>query len=529
MSWFIHLQSAQGVVTTIPDGTVNLPGLAFSSETNTGIYRPAAGTIGFAVLGVEVARFNAGGETLNKGNGLTLSGSVSGTFTQKAASATTSYTVFWPPAVGAAGAVLSTDTSGNLSWVTILPVANGGTNSNAVLNNNRLIVSVSGAMVEAGAITAARALISDANGIPTQSAVTSTELGYSSGVTSAIQTQLNGKQATGSYITALTGPITATGPGSVATSVSNNSLTNTMLAQMPAYTVKGNNTGAAANASDLTLTQARALFNFAPHSTRITSGSGTYSVPYYFLITSGSATLGATYTNNSQTFTVVNTVSSATILFCTSTGAPAASGTLTKASGTGDATITFSLAIPPLWLLVEMVGSGAGGAGNGSGATSGGAGASTTFGSSLLTCTGGLQNVSGAGGLGGTPTINAPAFPVVASVGGPGGFATAAVNETGGSGGVIFYGGNGQSGIGVTPTTAVANSGAGGAGGASTGVAAGPGGGAAGGLRAMIPITSTFTFAYGVGAGQAGGSAGTSGQPGGASGSGQIGIVEGWQ
>jgi hypothetical protein len=44
---------------------------------------------------------------------------------------------------------------------------------------------------DAAAITASRALISDINGIPTHSATTSTELGYVSGVTSAIQTQLN--------------------------------------------------------------------------------------------------------------------------------------------------------------------------------------------------------------------------------------------------------------------------------------------------------------------------------------------------
>lgn len=42
-------------------------------------------------------------------------------------------------------------------------------------------------------VTASRALASDASGYITQSAVTSTELGYVSGVTSSIQTQLNNK------------------------------------------------------------------------------------------------------------------------------------------------------------------------------------------------------------------------------------------------------------------------------------------------------------------------------------------------
>lgn len=84
---------------------------------------------------------------------------------------------------------------------TVLPISKGGTNSGTALNNNRVIQSSGGAEVEAAAITANRALISDANGIPTQSATTSTELGYSSGVTSAIQTQLNTK---------VTGPASST-------------------------------------------------------------------------------------------------------------------------------------------------------------------------------------------------------------------------------------------------------------------------------------------------------------------------------
>lgn len=45
-------------------------------------------------------------------------------------------------------------------------------------------------------LTASRALVSDANGKVAVSAVTSTELGYLDGVTSAIQTQLNGKLST---------------------------------------------------------------------------------------------------------------------------------------------------------------------------------------------------------------------------------------------------------------------------------------------------------------------------------------------
>jgi hypothetical protein len=44
-------------------------------------------------------------------------------------------------------------------------------------------------------LTASRALVTSTNGIVAVSSVTATELGYLSGVTSAIQTQLNNKQA----------------------------------------------------------------------------------------------------------------------------------------------------------------------------------------------------------------------------------------------------------------------------------------------------------------------------------------------
>ncbi len=123
-----------------------------------------------------------------------------------------------PDAVdGAAIAPGSVDLTTKVS--NVLPIANGGTNSAAALNNNRVMISNSGAVVEAAAITASRALISDSNGIPSASSVTATELGYVSGVTSAIQTQLNGKQPTGNYITALTSDVSASGPGSAAATV----------------------------------------------------------------------------------------------------------------------------------------------------------------------------------------------------------------------------------------------------------------------------------------------------------------------
>jgi hypothetical protein len=115
--------------------------------------------------------------------------SASGTVTSVALAAPSIFTVSGSPVTSSGTLTLSY--SG-----TALPVANGGTNSTTALNNNRVMQSSGGAIVEAAAITASRALISDANGIPTHSSVTSTELGFVSGVTSAIQTQLNTKVQT---------------------------------------------------------------------------------------------------------------------------------------------------------------------------------------------------------------------------------------------------------------------------------------------------------------------------------------------
>ena len=87
---------------------------------------------------------------------------------------------------------IQTQINGKEPAITTLPISKGGTNSGTALSNNRVMQSSGGAIVEASAITAARALISDANGIPTHSTVTSTTLAFLD-ASSSIQTQLNNK------------------------------------------------------------------------------------------------------------------------------------------------------------------------------------------------------------------------------------------------------------------------------------------------------------------------------------------------
>ena len=89
----------------------------------------------------------------------------------------TSHNYILPLTQGAANSVMHNDGSGNLSWAAVsltadvsgvLPIANGGTNSSAALNNNRIMISSSGAIVEHSALTQGSVFFADANGLPGQ-------------------------------------------------------------------------------------------------------------------------------------------------------------------------------------------------------------------------------------------------------------------------------------------------------------------------------------------------------------------------
>lgn len=273
-----------------------------------------------------------------------------------------------------------------------------------------------------------------------------------------------------------------------------------------------------------------------PTYQKFTTGSGTYNKDYYFVITSGSATVGATYTNNTVTFTVYATVASSTRVVMSGSGAPTSSGTLTKASGTGDATIAFSQFLAPLYLEVEAIGGGGQGSGSaGTASADGGAGSAgtaTTFGSSLLTANGGGGGLAGGattGGVGGTASIASPAYGLNVQ-GGPGSGSqqgVASVYMIGGKGAGTPYGDGGAAGAGNASggPAVVYGSGGGGAGSPSAGVG-GSGGAAGGWLRAIIPNPSA-TYAYSIGTGgSAGGAAGTGGF---VAGNGFSGLVAVWE
>jgi hypothetical protein len=86
-------------------------------------------------------------------------------------------------------------------------------------------------------------------------------------------------------------------------------------------------------------------FHVYPEISNAGSGVTIYAFTTNSYSGTGTVTAGATYTNNGQTFTVLSDFQAdfgEAIIFCSGTGAPSASGNLTKASGTGDTTIGFS-------------------------------------------------------------------------------------------------------------------------------------------------------------------------------------------
>lgn len=110
------------------------------------------------------------------------------------------------PFTFAAGAIVVASEH-NSNFDTIYSDYNGG------ITNANLSASAAVALSKLATLTASKALASDASGFIVVTSVTSTELGYLSGVTSAIQTQIDAKQSTDAELTAIAGLTSAADKG----------------------------------------------------------------------------------------------------------------------------------------------------------------------------------------------------------------------------------------------------------------------------------------------------------------------------
>lgn len=199
-------------------------------------------------------------------------------------------------------------------------------------------------------------------------------------------------------------------------------------------------------------TAALAWKTLTPTKTILTSTGSTAG--YFFLTTGSNVTVGATYTDSSShVFTAIETLTGQQSLFMTGASAPTGT-TLTKASGTGDTTITFTQTqtyatyTPPAGVTSLKVTAISGGGGGGGAATAAASQAAAS---------------GGGGGSGSISYYTSPAasYPYSVATGGSGG---AAGNNNGIIGGLSIFGdlttgrtfitgGNPGSGSGTTALT----------------------------------------------------------------------------
>jgi len=137
---------------------------------------------------------------------------------------TTPYTLTFPVDDGLANQVLVTDGTGTTSWTSVtpaiitgvLPIANGGTNSGTALNNNRIMESIAGAIVEGPALLNGELLVGSTGNAPVNTTLTAGTGVSIANAPGSITINNTGVTNVGTGTGLTGGPITTTGTISLA-------------------------------------------------------------------------------------------------------------------------------------------------------------------------------------------------------------------------------------------------------------------------------------------------------------------------
>ena len=312
------------------DGTAAAPAISFSAETNSGIWRIGSANLGVSIAGTNVLNIKANGLGIStapsiegdSGTYVSLVGTT-GHFEAGCTATTTANSVIgdvrffngsnFSGQLSCENAVASSSTSANL----YLKTSNAGTLGIGITISNLQKVTIgSTGGTQTHVVNGNLSIINTTDSINSLT-------GNTSQVWRFLHPAASGEYnfQIGRFNAANTWEIT---PSTVVDGTLFTAPMFTVNASTGVTTIGANNSG----------------------TVQIGSSSGPSLISggtYTFTVTAANATDGAIYTNNGQSFRVTTTISSGTTLTTTGLGfRPTASGTLTKASGTGDATITFS-------------------------------------------------------------------------------------------------------------------------------------------------------------------------------------------
>lgn len=179
---------------------------AFNNYAITIGYKTGAVAVGAIQIGHFIDPNNPDARTDNNDANTVKFGNANGNFEIMSADGTIPAARHADTTSAAQGQVLTLDANlkpqwatgggGSVSWGSIGGTLSDQTDLNTALSGKQATITGAASSVVTNNLAAARAVISDGSGKLAASSTTSTEIGYVSGVTSSIQTQLNGKQAT---------------------------------------------------------------------------------------------------------------------------------------------------------------------------------------------------------------------------------------------------------------------------------------------------------------------------------------------